>query len=382
MSKISRAMLLGFALACAGGLLSVPASAAAPALPVALPTPTLPPLPAALPTPLPTLPALPASTPSPSLPPLPLLNPTPTPPVGGVPVPPSPSAVPYPSPSAPPVVQTAARSYQTQAPRGGRSGAGSPQGIVLVPSLRLPPGPLGVALAVALAALPLLLAVGLLLLGRLWGEARRLRSARLRLALAAELDLKPRELAQLSPGGLLKLRDQVAFDDLTGVLRRAAGIASVEREIARARRAHTPLVAAFADVDGLKRVNDAKGHGAGDRLLRGVAELLSAGVRKQDLVFRYGGDEFVCLLPGIGLEGAEEKLRGLRARALESELGFSYGIAELRDEDDLVSFLGRADQRLYDARADRAGGTNRAAVVPLRQPDDRARGRRQPRRAT
>ena len=117
-------------------------------------------------------------------------------------------------------------------------------------------------------------------------------------------------------------------------------------------------------------------------LLRGVAELLSAGVRKQDLVFRYGGDEFVCLLPGIGLEGAEEKLRGLRARALESELGFSYGIAELRDEDDLVSFLGRADQRLYDARAQRAGGTNRAAVVPLRQPDDRARGRRQPRRAT
>jgi diguanylate cyclase (GGDEF)-like protein len=389
MSKISRAMVLGFALACAGGLLAVPVSAATPTLPVALPTPTLPPLPPLpISTPTPTLPPLPISTPTPSLPPLPLLNPTPTPsaaptpPVGGVPPPPSPGAGSDPTPSPPAVLQSAPRSYQTQAPNGGHSGAGSSQGIVLLPSVTLPPGPLGVALAVALAVLPLLLAVGLLLLGRLWGEARRLRSARLRLALAAELDLKPRELAQLSPAGLLKLRDQVAFDDLTGVLRRAAGIASVEREIARARRAHTPLVAAFADVDGLKRVNDAKGHPAGDRLLRGVAELLSGGIRKQDLVFRYGGDEFVCLLPGIGLEAAEEKLRGLRARSLESGLGFSYGIAELREEDDLVSFLGRADQRLYDARAERAGETSRAGVIPLRQPDDRPRGRRQPRRAT
>jgi diguanylate cyclase (GGDEF)-like protein len=242
--------------------------------------------------------------------------------------------------------------------------------------ITLPAGPLGVTLAVAIAVLPLLLALGLLLLGRIWGEARRLRSARLRLALAAELELKPRELAQLSPAGLLKLRDQVAFDELTGVLRRAAGIASVEREIARARRARTPLVAAFVDVDGLKRVNDRQGHATGDRLLRAVADLLSQGLRRQDLVFRYGGDEFVCLLPGIELETAEAKLRDLRTRSIEGSMAFSFGATSLRDEDDLVTFMGRADQELYNSRSKRSQEVSAGTVIPLQAPDGRQRRRR------
>jgi diguanylate cyclase len=245
----------------------------------------------------------------------------------------------------------------------------------------LPAGPLGVTLAVAIAVLPLLLAMGLLLLGRIWGEARRLRSARLRFALAAELELKPRELAQLSPQGLLKLRDQVAFDELTGVLRRAAGIAAVEREIARARRAGTPLVAAFVDVDGLKRINDTRGHTTGDQALRWVADLLSNGLRRQDLVFRYGGDEFVCLLPEIDLDTAEAKLRDLRTRAVETSMPFSFGATSLRDEDDLVSFLGRADQVLYDSRAQRSDEVSAGTVIPLLPPDGRGTGRRRPRRA-
>src|SRR2546427_592164 len=91
--------------------------------------------------------------------------------------------------------------------------------------------PFDVALAVSLAVLPLLLVIWLFVFGRTWAEARRERDADIRLALAADLGLSPRELGSLTTEGLFKLREQAAFDDLTGVLRRAAGIAALEREI-------------------------------------------------------------------------------------------------------------------------------------------------------
>ena len=100
-------------------------------------------------------------------------------------------------------------------------------------------------------------------------------------------------------------------------------------------------------------MNDSRGHATGDAHLRGVAQLLQRGLRRDDLVFRYGGDEFVCALPGSTLEDGESKLRELRAKAVKNSLPFSFGVAELLDTDDLVSFLGRADQLLYNQRSRR-----------------------------
>lgn len=378
-ARVGPAVRIVGALVVAVPILVVALSASAAAF-VALPTAT-----PQIPLTLPTSPALPLSTPSlPAVTDLPILSsPTPTP-----------TATPTPSPS--PAVSPGAGLTSSSPPRGkssrssvaplGTGGAGvqgSYASQIVLPSVTLPGGALGVGVLVAIAALPFLLGVGLLLLGRVWGEARRLRNARLRIALAGELDLKPRELAHLNTQKLMRLRDQITFDELSGVLRRVAGIASLDREIARARRSGTLLVAAFVDLDGLKSVNDSRGHAAGDSFIRGVAQLLQRGLRREDLVFRYGGDEFVCVLPGSSLEAGEAKMRELRSRAVKNSMSFSFGVTELGEADDLVSFLGRADQFLYNQRSKRERElTGQPVVLPLGPRPAGAPGRAvRPRRA-
>ena len=217
--------------------------------------------------------------------------------------------------------------------------------------------------------LPLLGALWLLLFGRTWVEARRARDAQVRLAIAHDLGMSPRELVSVSTKGLFKLREETAFDELTGVMRRAAGIAALDREVSRARRHKTPLAVAFIDIDGLKDANDKRGHKAGDELIRGLAEALRSGLRGQDLVLRYGGDEFVCALPGADADAARAKLSMIQAEAEKLAINFSVGVAALERSDDVVSLLGRADSEMYavksrrhnvrDIRLGVVGGTRR-----------------------
>ncbi len=209
------------------------------------------------------------------------------------------------------------------------------------------------ALFGAVAVLPLLFGIWGLVFGRTWAAAWRARDAQVRLTIAHDLGLSPRELMSVTTKGLFKLREEAAFDELTGVLRRAAGVSALDREVARARRHRVPLSVAFLDVDGLKQANDQKGHKAGDQLLRGLTGLLRSGLRGQDMVMRYGGDEFVCILPDTVADAARAKLSWIQAEGEKSNIKFSAGVAQLERSDDVVSLLARADQEMYAVKSRR-----------------------------
>jgi diguanylate cyclase len=162
----------------------------------------------------------------------------------------------------------------------------------------------------------------------------------------ADLD---RDDAMVDRGASAKERGVASRDALTGVLRRGRGLLGLEREIARSRRTGAPLSLAFLDVDGLKRINDQGGHAAGDRMLLEVANTLRAKLRKYDLIFRYGGDEFVCVLTGLNATDASIRMslvQGTLANGREHG-SITVGIAALEDDDSLESLLARADDALY-----------------------------------
>jgi diguanylate cyclase (GGDEF)-like protein len=143
-----------------------------------------------------------------------------------------------------------------------------------------------------------------------------------------------------------------ATDELTGTWTRGFGLAQITREIERAERTGSALTLAFIDIDNLKEVNDRQGHAAGDELLRTAAETLRRDLRPYDLVVRYGGDEFLCVMPNISKDAAAERMNSVASALSRAETGHSitYGLAEHRPGEGLGVFIARADSDLLASR--------------------------------
>lgn len=158
---------------------------------------------------------------------------------------------------------------------------------------------------------------------------------------------------------------RVLVDPLTGVLNRTGYMETAAKQVARWKRYGGQLSLAVIDLDRFKHINDEYGHAAGDRVLSTVATKLTELVRQSDVLCRYGGEEFVLLLPETGFEQGYlllEKLRHhiercpFRHKDTPVQVSISCGLAEFQDGDSLESVFERADQAMYRAKQ---GGRNR-----------------------
>jgi diguanylate cyclase (GGDEF)-like protein len=167
---------------------------------------------------------------------------------------------------------------------------------------------------------------------------------------------------------------EARIDALTGLANRRALEEILAAEISRAQRFTHQLAVVLLDLDRFKEINDSFGHAAGDVMLRGVSHLLTALARQGDTVARWGGEEFVVVLPETDLPGARRFAERLR-RAIEAhEVGemhtsASCGVATMLPEDTVEALLGAADQALYQAKAN---GRNRTESAIRKQRPDAA----------
>ncbi len=166
-----------------------------------------------------------------------------------------------------------------------------------------------------------------------------------------------------------KIEQLASHDELTGTLNRRSLMAAIEAEIARASRANTPFCVAILDLDWFKTVNDRFGHLAGDDVLKKFADVASASMRASDQLGRYGGEEFMLILPGASESTALAVVNRIRnaiaggdwkSIALGLAITVSAGVSAYRTNDKPDDLLGRADAALYRAKQE---GRNRALAA-------------------
>lgn len=162
----------------------------------------------------------------------------------------------------------------------------------------------------------------------------------------------------------IKIRELMLTDPLTGLANRRSMNDRLEEEMLRFQRYGKPLCLVMADIDHFKRINDTYGHGVGDDVIKMMAGSLLEGIRKIDLAVRFGGEEFVVIMPdciaGNAMKVVERVricIEATKVAPVEYAITASFGVAEFRGEGDTAhALLKRADQALYAAKE---GGRNR-----------------------
>lgn len=163
------------------------------------------------------------------------------------------------------------------------------------------------------------------------------------------------------------------LDPLTGVKNRRSMDEELNRAVADHARNRTAYGLVLADLDHFKAINDEHGHAAGDEILKAFVELLKLNIRRSDQIFRYGGEEFVVLLPAVNqasLQAAISHVQDVVRRSLKSPSGpvtTSFGTALLRDSESATDWLDRADRALYLAKE-----RGRDCIVADEEADEKA----------
>src|SRR5258708_11567466 len=166
-----------------------------------------------------------------------------------------------------------------------------------------------------------------------------------------------------------RIEELAELDELTGSFNRRCIMRMLEDEIARAHRSKAPCSVALIDLDWFKRINDAHGHPTGDEVLRTFAITTFANIRNIDKFGRYGGEEFLLLLPDTPNDAAARSLDRLRAIIAELDwsalsagmaVTISAGVATLAPDETPDALLARADSALYSAKG---RGRNRVAIA-------------------
>lgn len=168
---------------------------------------------------------------------------------------------------------------------------------------------------------------------------------------------------------------QSLHDHVSGALNRRGIDQRLALELARAERDGDRLAIALIDIDHFKQINDTAGHAAGDAALKQVAQVISARLRSYDFFGRYGGDEFLLVLPQTSSDDAlriaermEQAIRGLTVSRLALPITLSIGLTFATPGETAVSILARADMALYDAK--RAGRNCTRILLPSMEEDN------------